>query len=157
MTSVLLRLNMMTSSNGNIFRITGPLCGEFTGPSEFPTQRTVTRSFDVFFYLRLNKWLSKQPWSWWFETPSWSLWRQCNEKTSFKEDCTFYMVNISSGDNLVTQLARSWCSRHDINSLQPSDGICWITINEILWHSLQGNVYLYTWDINPQAFLNLHI
>ena len=23
---------MMTSSNGNIFRVTGPLCGEFTGP-----------------------------------------------------------------------------------------------------------------------------
>ena len=22
---------MMTSSNGNIFRVTGPLCGEFTG------------------------------------------------------------------------------------------------------------------------------
>ena len=69
---------MMTSSNGNIFRVTGPLCGEFTGPGEFPTQRPVTRSFDVF--LRLNKRLSKQPWGWWFETPSWSLWRQCNEK-----------------------------------------------------------------------------
>ena len=67
----------MTSSNGNIFRVTGRLCGEFTG--EFPTQRPVTRSFDVFFDLRLNKRLSKQPWGWWFETPSWSLWRQCNE------------------------------------------------------------------------------
>ena len=53
--------NMMTSSNGNIFRVTGPLCGKFTGPGEFPTQRPVTRSFDVFFDLRLNKRLSKQP------------------------------------------------------------------------------------------------
>ena len=52
-------LNMMTSSNGNIFRVTGPLCGEFTGPGEFPTQRPVTRSFDVFFDLRLNKRLNK--------------------------------------------------------------------------------------------------
>ena len=52
--------SMMTSSNGNIFRVTGPLCGEFTGPGEFPTQRPVTQSFDVFFDLRLNKWLSKQ-------------------------------------------------------------------------------------------------
>ena len=26
--------SMMTSSNGNIFRFTGPLCGEFTG--KFP-------------------------------------------------------------------------------------------------------------------------
>ena len=45
---------------------------------EFPTQRPVTRSFDVFFDLRLNKRLSKQSWGWWIETPSWSLWRQCN-------------------------------------------------------------------------------
>ena len=51
---VLLLLNMMTSSNGNFFRVTGPLCGEFTGPGEFPTQRPVTRSFDVYFDLRPN-------------------------------------------------------------------------------------------------------
>ena len=58
--------------NGNIFRVTGPLCGGFTGPGEFPSQRPATRSFDVFFDLRLNKRLSKQPRGWWFETPSWS-------------------------------------------------------------------------------------
>ena len=68
----------MTSSNGNIFRVTGPLCGEFTGPGEFPAQRPVTRSFDVFFDLRPNKRLSKQPRGLWFETPSWSLWHHCN-------------------------------------------------------------------------------
>ena len=72
-------LYMMTSSNGNIFSVTGPSCGEFTGPGEFPTQRSVTRSFDVFFDLRLNKWLSKQPRGWWFEMLSWSLWRHCND------------------------------------------------------------------------------
>ena len=72
-------LIMMTSSNGNIFRVTGPLCGEFTGPGEFPTQRPVTRSFDVYFDLRPNKRLSKQSWSWWFETLSWSLWRHHND------------------------------------------------------------------------------
>ena len=47
---------------------------------EFPTQRPVTRSFDVFFDLRLNKRLSKQSWGWWFETPSRSLWRHRNVK-----------------------------------------------------------------------------
>ena len=36
---------------------------------EFPAQRPVTRSFDVFFDLRLNKRLSKQSWGYWFETP----------------------------------------------------------------------------------------
>ena len=51
---------MMTSSKGNIFRVTGHLCGEFTGPGEFPAQRPVTRSFDLFFDLSLNKRLSKQ-------------------------------------------------------------------------------------------------
>ena len=71
---------MMTSSNGNIFRVTGHLCGEFTGPGEFPTQRPVTRSFEVFFDLRLNKRLSKQSWGWWFETLSRPLWRHCDVK-----------------------------------------------------------------------------
>ena len=47
---------------------------------EFPTQRPVTRGFEVFFDLRLNKRLSKQSWVWWFETPSRSLWRHCNGK-----------------------------------------------------------------------------
>ena len=47
-------------------------------PGEFPAQRPVTRSFDVFFDLRLNKRLSKQPWGWWFEMQSGSLWRHCN-------------------------------------------------------------------------------
>ena len=28
----------MTSSNGDIFRVTGHLCGKFTGPGEFPAQ-----------------------------------------------------------------------------------------------------------------------
>ena len=39
-------------------------------PGEFPAQRPVTRSFEVFFDLRLNKRLSKQSWGWWFETLS---------------------------------------------------------------------------------------
>ena len=49
-------------------------------PGEFPTQRPVTRSFDVYFDLRSNKRLSKQPWGWWFETLSCSLWRHRNEE-----------------------------------------------------------------------------
>ena len=70
--------DMMTSSNGNISALLA-LCAEnspVTG--EFHTQRPVTRSFDVFFELRLNKWLSKQSLGWWFETPPCSLWHHCN-------------------------------------------------------------------------------
>ena len=45
---------------------------------EFPSHRPVTRWFDVFFHLRLNKRLCKQSRRWWFETPSRPLWRHCN-------------------------------------------------------------------------------
>ena len=72
---------MMTLSNGNIFRVTGHLCGEFTGPGEFPTQRPVTWSFDVYFDLRPNKRLSKQSLGWWFETLSPPLLRHRNAFT----------------------------------------------------------------------------
>ena len=47
-------------------------------PGEFPAQRLVTRSFDVFFDLCLNKRLSKQSWGWWFETLSRPIWRHCH-------------------------------------------------------------------------------
>ena len=82
--------SMMTSSNGNIFRVTGHLCGEFTGPGEFPTQRPVTRSFDVYFDLRPNKWLSKQSWGWWFETLSCSLWRHRNATLFLTITCRLF-------------------------------------------------------------------
>ena len=64
---------MMTSSSGNIFRVTGPLYGNSPVTGEFPSQRPVTRSFDIFF--DLSKRLSKQSTRRWFETPSRSLWR----------------------------------------------------------------------------------
>ena len=61
------------------WKLFSPLLAICAGNSgEFPTQRPVTRSFDVFFDLRLNKRLSKQSWGWWFETPSRPLWRHCN-------------------------------------------------------------------------------
>ena len=49
-------------------------------PGEFPTQRPVTRSFDVYFDLRLNKRLCKQSWGWWFETLLCPLWRHSNDR-----------------------------------------------------------------------------
>ena len=58
----------MTSSNGNIFRV--------TVTSGFPSQRPATRSFGVFFDLPLNK--SRR---WWLDTSSRSLWRHFNVLT----------------------------------------------------------------------------
>ena len=47
---------------------------------KFLSQVPVTRSFDVSFYLRLDKRSSKQSRRRWFETPSRSLWRLCNSR-----------------------------------------------------------------------------
>ena len=90
---------MMTSSNGNIVRVTGHLWGEFTVHRWIPRtkQRPVTRSFDVFFDLRLNKRLSKQSWGWWFDTPSRSLWRHCNIPLCLKHWPLGLVIPRSSG------------------------------------------------------------
>ena len=69
---------MMTPSNGNIFRVTGLCAGNSPVSGEFPSQRPVTRSFNIFFDLCMNKWLSKQSWGSWFETPSCPFWHHCN-------------------------------------------------------------------------------
>ena len=68
----------MTSSNGSIFRVTGPLLGQSTSHRSIPLTKPVAWSFDFVFDLRLNKRLSKQSRRRWFETPSRSLWRHCN-------------------------------------------------------------------------------
>ena len=81
---------MMTSSNGNIFRVTGHFCGEFTGHRWITRTKAIDANLGVFFDLRLNKPLSKQSWGWWFETPSRSLWRHCNYKSILY--CSFIIV-----------------------------------------------------------------
>ena len=71
--------HMMTSSNGNIFRVTGPSCGEFTGHRRIPLTKASGAELWCFLDLRLNKRLCKQSWIWWFETPTRPLWRHRNE------------------------------------------------------------------------------
>ena len=56
------------------------LCaGNSSVVGDFPAERPVTRSFDIFFDMHLNKRFSKQWWGCWFNTPSCPLWRHCNE------------------------------------------------------------------------------
>ena len=71
-------------------------------PGEFPTQRPVTRSFDVYFDLRPNKWLSKQSWGWWFESLSWSLSRQRNVTPPTDG------VELSGTGGILTQNDQIW-------------------------------------------------
>ena len=69
---------MMTSSNGNIFRVTGHLCGEFTGPRWIPHTKATDAELWCLLWSAPNKRLSKHSWGWWFETLSSPLWRHCN-------------------------------------------------------------------------------
>ena len=64
--------------HGTIFRVIGLWDGNPPITSGLPSQRSVTRSFDVFYHLRMNKRVSKQSRRRWFETPLCSLWRLCN-------------------------------------------------------------------------------
>ena len=47
---------MMTSSNGNIFRVNGPLCGEFTGPRRIP--RTKASDAELWCFLWSTPWIN---------------------------------------------------------------------------------------------------
>ena len=72
---------VMTSSNGLFPRYWTFVRRILGSPVNSPhKERPVTRSFDAFFDLHLNKRLSIQWQGWWFETPSPSLWRHCNAK-----------------------------------------------------------------------------
>ena len=59
---------------------------------ELPAQRPVTQSFDVFFYMCLNKRLSKQWCGWWFGTPSHTLWRHYNGTLSSRKEAVHYSM-----------------------------------------------------------------
>ena len=69
--------HMMTSSNGNIFRVTGHLCGEFTGPRWIPRTKASDAELWCFLWSAPER-LSKQSRGWWFETQSCSLCRHCS-------------------------------------------------------------------------------
>ena len=86
--------NMMTSSNGNIFRVTSHLCGEFTGHRWSHRTKVSDAEFYVFVYLHSNKRLSKQWWGWWFETPSCPLLRQRNDNNSVKHNEVYIYIYI---------------------------------------------------------------
>ena len=64
--------SVITTSNSNRPFVQGIHCTKVNSPHKG------TRSFDVFFDLRLNIRWSKHSRFWWFETPWRSLWRHCN-------------------------------------------------------------------------------
>ena len=101
----------MASSNGNICRVTGPLRGFHRSPVNSPHKGQWRGALMGFFSdLRPNKRLSKQSRSLWFETPSRSLWRYCNEI-----------------DRIVSRIDWSTLSKIDRTRREWMDGIDFLT------------------------------
>ena len=66
---------IMTSWNGNIFRVTGPLCGEFTGHRWIPLTKATDAEHWCFLWSAPQQTLNNELRRWWFETQSRPLWR----------------------------------------------------------------------------------
>ena len=99
------QLTMMTSSNENIFRVTCPLCGEFTGHRWIPAHKIQWCGALIFSLLCA---LNKQSWGWWFETPSRSLWRHFN---------ALYIPHLAFTDERwgpLTSKRLTHCGREDL-------------------------------------------
>ena len=75
---------MMTSSNVTFSALLDICARNSLVTGEFLAQRPMTRSFDVFFDLRLNKRISKQWRDRWFEKQSRPLWCYCNVEAKSK-------------------------------------------------------------------------
>ena len=140
---------MMTSSNGNIFRVTGHLCGEFTCVRWIPHTKASDAELWYFFDLRLNKRLSKQSWGWWFEMLSCPLWRQCNVDMTYR----------------ARHLGRHWCrlitwtnynyfpiwpSGKHVNNMSINTKIVAIPFYKIRWKYIQK----YGYFVNIQDFVH---
>ena len=74
---------------------------------EFLAQRSVTRSFDVFFDLRLHERLSENSRGWWFETPSRPLWRHSNVDLWLCSVKTNYL-SVTLNKHHIGRLPRYW-------------------------------------------------
>ena len=96
--------SMMTSSNGNIFRVTGHLCGEFTGLRWIPRTKASDAELWCFLWFVPDKRLSKQSWGWWFETQSGSLWRHSNVILSFPKPGIKYQYLLTGIDVQIEPL-----------------------------------------------------
>ena len=124
----------MTLSNENIFRVTGLLREEFTGPRWTPRTKASDAELWRFFDLCLNKWLSKQSWGWWFETLSHPLWRHSNVRSFFhyyrchqRFEYIRYFVHCMSVHFLINVIVVILIS-----------DVCWSSVRAILYGSGHG-------------------
>ena len=114
---------------------------------EFPSQRPVTRSFDVFYDLRRKKRLSKQSKRWWFETSSCSLWRHRNEVTTVFTAYIMQLTLILGYEPKYVSI-KILCTSVEINSTRPEgERIHLIILKHALW-------WQYIWCGQRNAVIN---
>ena len=147
-------LFMMTSSNGNIFRVTGPLCGEFIGHRWIPHHKGQWRGALMFSLIcaRTNGWENTRDEKW-FERPSHSLWRHCNvpgqitrciwlqylrypmergvcDTITVKSHERHVVLNHQSFNRLFNSVCRSTSKKHQCPHYWPLvRGIHWWSVN----------------------------
>ena len=116
-------------------------------PRYWPFVRGIhrSRSFDVFFHLRLNKRLSKQPWGWWFETAGWSFWRHRTEYGQY------------NGGNALAHYVVRWLSTMAMAFVPMEWRLTNMAANQI-WRTLRKRpIYLISNKIIAQDNTYIHI
>ena len=104
-------------------------------PGEFPTQRPVTRSFDVFFDLHPNKRLNKHWWGWWFETPSCPLWRHYS-------DISWWFCDLETLSPLAALCEGKPRVTGVFHSQRVSDAVFWCFLWSDLWQAVEQRVHV---------------
>ena len=129
----------MLAEYGRRFRIAA-FHDDFT---KFPSQRPVTRSFDISLIFALNKRLSKQSWGWWFETPLCSLWCHCNASPVSSHCPTPRGTHVTQADLVrngrLVNLAAAQIGRFTWPTWGPP-GSCWPQVGPMRaqWTLLSG-------------------
>ena len=139
---------MMTSSVGSIFALLAFCVGNSPVTGEFPAQRPVTRSFDVFFYLGLNKCLTNNR-----ETGG-DLRRHRTHYAGIVTWCTDSFVDSQSTAVVLTILGQSrknaWYFEDGFKSIFSIETLC------ILIHSLVEPVPSFFVAINKRRIKYWH-
>ena len=129
-----LNIYMMTSSNGDIFRVTGPLCGEFTGHQWIPLTKASDTELWCFLWSTSDGWVNNEN-PRWFETPSSSLWHHYNVD-SFKSSIQDLKLVITSVQNSCHLLGLRW----QLEAKLLSESGHWNALENIWWLTHEGLV-----------------
>ena len=120
------RIHMMTSSNGNLFRVTGLLCGKCTGHRWIPRTKTIDAELWCFLWSVSEPTFEqtvKTPVIW---DPSHQLWRHCNDMTECERKIQYHLTTRA----IQKRQRKSWL--RDFGSKIPFDIYLEMTYNKAM-------------------------